>query len=255
MDTTWGQVCLNDWLHLNLAVLCYAILSSARLIPVTLHHETGEIGNGQLNEHGWEWGLSLYQVNHLSLFHEGLFLEFDLVLLFETWSSVFLISLTLYVGFWALDTTVTFPSLDQSGDNLSHSAGPLLLVDPQPLWLSKALLCSLAAPSCWGCAKIHFHVGFFSFTQCVGVCSASFWISSRGNCCTCSCRFGVSISCRFGVSKFRSFLRHCLEPEPPEWGHKSTWWLTLESQVKLVCGTWSASSKVVSIKKENHAYH
>lgn len=79
---------------------------------------------------------SLNQVNYLSLFQEGLFLEFYLVLLFETynilicWAFFFFLVLFLFFNFLdsmlvcALDKTVTSPGLDQSGDELSRSAGP-----------------------------------------------------------------------------------------------------------------------------------
>ena len=38
----------------------------------------------------------------------------------------------------------------------------------------------------------------------------SFWISFRGNCSVCSCRFGVSV----GIGKFRSLLYRNHRPEP-----------------------------------------
>lgn len=64
----------------------------------------------------------------------------------------------------------------------------------------------------WSCVSASYPLQcriFFFLICLIYKSSASFWISFKGNCSVCSCRFDVSL----GSGEFRKLLCHRLEPE------------------------------------------
>ena len=81
------------------------------------------------------------------------FLEFYLILLFGTLSLVYWFSLTLCIGFCALDKTTPPVLMEWPREAPRQSVQPRRLVVSQTLWFSKLPSLFLVTPSDWGCAK------------------------------------------------------------------------------------------------------
>lgn len=96
----------------------------------------------------WSLFWTMYQVNHLSLFHWDLFLRFYLFWGRGIYSSVSSFSLPLYVGFYALDKTNTSPSL---GDEPHPSSPSQLSVVSQTFVFGQEACFILSS---WRCAKM-----------------------------------------------------------------------------------------------------
>lgn len=148
--------------------------------------------------------LTLFMHCHLSVFHEGLFLELYLVLLFTAYSSISSLPVSVCVGFWPW----AWQSALTEKINLIIQPGLALcclsnLCDFSSHFFSHSGFQPLSVPKSFSLFVFFF---FSLFHPVCRNCSVRFWISFRGNYSMGGCRFWVSVVGAEAQSRLRRHL-------------------------------------------------